>query len=387
MSSTICDDQLNESLLVEIFSFLPPSDITKSVYLVSKQFHHSSRLQLKQILRHFHESDSRVEIIGLQSLKGKSFNGKIGSVGKYDIQSGRFDVDILQVTGETIRRSIKGENMSIYTTKSSMYEHAKLLSRLEYSDDATLRKGHDSLYFLMLMVAKTEVNRRFSIIDYPIFEHTDKFHFLPHKDKGLNILSEIMWRKWTSSGSSVSKLVLPIIFSASYCKESSFANNAQKANWKVDGLDDGKLMIRNFYRFMRSWEKECITGYFWIASATKTGTLMIKFDKETGEYGHVYLVRGIFKAIKDLFIEELGDHLNSFPVACRTTILPMYDFLVFDGAIELTDGFALVNPYRYAWDAVANDEVIVEGMSSKAGLWDDLPPLILPQTLNEYADI
>jgi hypothetical protein len=119
---------------------------------------------------------------------------------------------------------------------------------------------------------------------------------------------------------------------------------------------------------MRSWEKERITGEFWVMKVVPTGTIMV--FKGEQELGPVYLVKGI--------VAPIGDMLPSLPQCVTATLLPVYNSLVYDGMMKDAE-FPLSSALKAELEtlvdsAVTNKTIITQGKSAALGLWDSDPP-------------
>mmetsp|Transcript_28082 Transcript_28082/g.51821 ORF Transcript_28082/g.51821 Transcript_28082/m.51821 type:complete len:161 (+) Transcript_28082:705-1187(+) len=116
------------------------------------------------------------------------------------------------------------------------------------------------------------------------------------------------------------------VHSLSEYQDMSIDTFGKMAKYEKDG-SGGKLIVRNMVRFMQSWDKERIHGEFWISRIVRSGTLVVKKNNEYGEseLGDVYLVRGINS--------QVGGQVpkSKLPLLVRTTFLPLYDMVVYDG--------------------------------------------------------
>jgi hypothetical protein len=163
-----------------------------------------------------------------------------------------------------------------------------------------------------------------------------------------------------------------------------------------DGVG-GRWMVRNFARFLQSWDKERISGIFWIVKICPTGTLIVKKENKNDDgfldnlylyeqlnrsvFGKVYLVKGMGSII--------GENNVPLPSLVRMTILPLYDFLVHDGILSVQNEFTGIREGRakmllekflkrdiqaHVERAVREETIVFCGESASKGLWSDDPP-------------
>ena len=156
------------------------------------------------------------------------------------------------------------------------------------------------------------------------------------------------------------------------------------AKYEKDGCD-GKLIVRNMVRFMQSWDKERITGEFWITKIVKSGTLVVQKNSDAGggsEIGRVFLVKGIGS--------QVGSQVpaSQLPLLVRTTFLPIYNMLVYDG-IMMADARSPISQslkekiQKHADKAVREQTVVYCGESAANGLWNTEPPKIVKPVPSE----
>jgi hypothetical protein len=128
---------------------------------------------------------------------------------------------------------------------------------------------------------------------------------------------------------------------------------------------------------MHTWDTERITGSFWLAKITKSGTLLVRNmggDDIEGpdSLGDVYLVKGMGS--------KVGENVPGLPVLVDMTFLPMYHFLVYDGLMLCSE---IARPSTELKrriqgkieSAIRNENIIYHGESASKGLWDSDPPI------------
>jgi len=329
--------------------------------------------------------NAKVQIVGLQSEQGKSINSRIGTIkGKRNPKTGRFPVEVVhKITGESKVQGIKPRNLNIYPPKALLSIEEKQLQNLRYSNDAKVRMQHGMILDECLMMSRFHSNM---ISGFAYFENDyNKFLRLPKQHPAVYQCSSSMWTFWNVRPSQAGRCgnlsVLDMSVTGLIQNEDQIVKRiGTKTDWHADG-PKGDYLVRNYVRFMRSWETERINGQFWVTAVEKTGTLMVKTN-EDGELGDVYLVKGLNQVIGELFA-------NRLPALCHATILPIYDLLVYDGILIGVPPSRLQHqmmnnnqPISYTYNAVADGAVITQGESSKKGLWD-APPPPLPRIVKE----
>jgi hypothetical protein len=376
-------DQLNETLLVEMQSYLTLNEIGASVRRVSKTFQQSSE-QYKAIhLKYLQQKNAVVEIMGLQSALGQTLNSKIGTIiSKRNEQNGRFTIQIVNpITGETSKQNVKPKNCNIYPCASSLLKQKFIEEELKYTNNAKVRAEHGMLLVECLTLARFATN---VINGYSYFPNDyDQFHNLPQQHPSVAQCNASMWTFYSIEPSITGRhadmsVLDSTVNSLIQCQKELIDQLGSKTKWKADG-ENGELIVRNYVRFMRSWEAERISGEFWVTSVVKTGTLMVKINSG-GVLGDVYLVKGLASVI--------GELCPRLPTKCRATFLPLYNFLIYDGIMvgmpptPVAGACSGMSPLKHAQTAIANETVIKQGKSSKEGLWDSPPPP-LPRVVGE----
>jgi len=146
--------------------------------------------------------------------------------------------------------------------------------------------------------------------------------------------------------------------------------------YEKDG-NGGELIVRNMARAMQCWDTERVQGEFYIARIAKSGTLVVKKGHEYGKLmGDVYLIKGIGN--------QVGDQVpkSKLPLLVRTTFLPLYNFLVYDGLMLVDERMPMTPSFKKKIEkhvdrAIREDTVIYCGKSAAQGLWDKEPPEIV----------
>lgn len=112
------------------------------------------------------------------------------------------------------------------------------------------------------------------------------------------------------------------------------------AAYEKDGRG-GKLIIRNFVRAMESWDTERIHGEFWIARICKSGTVVVQKKVPVPEFGDLVELGGVF-LVKGIG-SQVGEQVppSQMPILARTTFLPLYDMLVYDGLMIMDNRFPM----------------------------------------------
>jgi len=156
------------------------------------------------------------------------------------------------------------------------------------------------------------------------------------------------------------------------------------AKWEQDrddnddesGSNNYSLIVRNMVRFMRVWDEERVHGVFWVYKLVPAGTLLVHIQKDEEKdddkkLGKVYLVKGMGS--------KVGEQLqHCLPTMLGTTLLPVYDFLVYDGIMTSTGRTVTSRKAKqiasHVEKALMDQTVISSGESSRQGLWKDPPP-------------
>jgi len=166
-------------------------------------------------------------------------------------------------------------------------------------------------------------------------------------------------------------------------EEAVVANFGKPAKWPKDG-PNGKLIARNMVQFMRTWDKERTYSLFWIVKAVPSGTILVSQDEE-GELGDVYLAKGLGSQIVELIPPA------RLPMLVYITLVPIYDFLVYDGLVTSTHVTADANKREEINSkmnsAVKSDTLIYQGKSAALGLWDADPPMLPAMTEDGSGDL
>ncbi len=118
---------------------------------------------------------------------------------------------------------------------------------------------------------------------------------------------------------------------------------------------------------------------FITARICKSGTVVVQKkggDFDTGEeLGDVLLVKGIGSQVGE------GIPPSQLPLLARTTFLPLYDMLVYDGLMVMNNRpISLTLQARikvHVEKAIREETVVYCGESARKGLWDEAPPELL----------
>ena len=152
---------------------------------------------------------------------------------------------------------------------------------------------------------------------------------------------------------------------------------ARAGRWHRDG-EDAEYFVSNLTRSMAAWGTERVTGNFYIVRDVPRGTLVVDERRE-----NVYLVLGMASVI--------GAMCHALPHFARITILPVFEFLVYDGLLTppvnvlgggfegLAQGIVEMRLDLEVLDELVETHlregrVITMGKSAAAGLWDGPPP-------------
>ncbi|KAL9179174.1 hypothetical protein ACHAXT_008464 [Thalassiosira profunda] len=316
-----------------------------------------------------------VEIVDLTSERGKQLNGRLAAVSG-PIDNGRYPVKVRHITGKAENISLKPTNINPFLKPDEEAKEKSRLAFIDYSSDAKVREGHGRFFDQVLMLMRYAVNERQGC---DCFEgEFEEFMLLPRADRMIAKLNREVFTYYKAKPS-LAGLMVPgnmsvldsTIHSLCECEDDIIGWFGKMAGYEKDGAG-GELMVRNFVRFMQSWDKERVCGEFWLCKVVKTGTLVVQ--KVDDGLGNVYLVKGVGSVV--------GGHVpTSLPVLVRTTFLPLYDMLVYD-EIMLGLRFHASHSFkekieRHVAKAVREQSVIHCGESASRGLWNTEPPKVV----------
>ena len=397
-------NQINHQSLTHNFKFTKTrSSLTASTSLAStKHFPRIIQLETKRMassasisvsssetdITLYLSKGKSVEIVNLTSKEGKEINGHLAIVDGKVGTNGRYPVKIHHITGEVERMGIKAQNLNPFLKKEQEFDELNRLKFINYSSDAKIREGHGRLLDQVLMLLRFAINE----LNGSSFFKGDfqSFMNLSRSDPRIAAANAQVFTMYRVKPSSENYKTPPdddcslldkTIKSLVIYEQQSIAVFGKKAKYNKDG-PGGKLVARNMARFMQTWDEERIHGEFWISKITRTGTLVVqRIEQEDGteELGKVYLVKGIGS--------QVGEQVpaSALPILIRTTFLPMYDFLVYDGVLVAsqvgTSQAMRKNIQTHVKRAVREKNVVYCGESARRGLWNTEPP-----KLSEYAN-
>eukprot|EP00986_Skeletonema_menzelii_P016516 scaffold14862_cov151-Skeletonema_menzelii.AAC.5 len=323
-----------------------------------------------------------VEIMGLKSERGQQINGRLAVV-TGTINNGRYPLKIQHLTGEIERVSLKAQNINPFLKPEQEAKEKSRLDFINYSSDAKVKEGHGRLLDQVLMTLRYAVNMMNGGSFYE--GEWESFMRLPRSHKSVMMCNSQLFSLYTLKPSSAGyrmpddKSILDSTVQSLIDFEDNAINYFGKmAAYEKDGRG-GKLIIRNFVRAMKSWDTERISGEFWIARICKSGTVVVqKKDPDFREIdeielGDVFLVKGIGS--------QVGEQVpkSQLPILTRTTFLPLYDMLVYDGLMIMDSRFPMTPALKnrinaHVEKAVREETLIYCGESAKKGLWNEEPP-------------
>jgi len=330
--------------------------------------------------------------VRLVGLKDKRWNDKIGITKK---ENKRYLVTLLSqywLTGEYQTVCVeKICNLHPFCSTTPA-EPPKTNEVLEYTHNAKLRVSHSMLLDQLLMLARWESN---SIQDYLFKGSYETFCSLPRNDLIIGRLNSFLFTWWrnnpnlvgiTAPGSICDAVARSVMDTHEEISKglTEFSKGLTKQDisqkWNVDG-PSGRDMVRNFLRFMRSWEQERITGYFFVVGVYKTGTIMVHVESiEDGEdvsLGKVYLVKGHNAAVGEL---------RKLPFYCHATLLPIYNIWTYDGIVIEFHCNKLTNQLQDKLNEYVDEAIernLVCWKSSLADYWMTTPPPIIPSIVSQ----
>lgn len=325
-----------------------------------------------------------VEIKGLQSERGQQINGRLAVV-TGPINNGRYPIKIQHLTGEIEKVSLKAQNINPFLKPEQESKEKSRLDFINYTTDAKIREGHGRLLDQVLMTLRYDVNMMNGGSFYE--GGWESFHRLPRSHQSVMMCNTQLFSLYTLKPSSAGYRMPDdiSILDRTVQKLIDFEDNAVKyfgkmAAYEKDGVG-GKLIIRNFVRAMKSWDTERISGEFWIARICKSGTVVVQKKGDIGlldpiddiELGDVFLVKGIGS--------QVGEQVpkSQLPILTRTTFLPLYDMLVYDGLMIMDNRFPMTPNLKkrinaHVDKAIREETLIYCGESAKKGLWNEEPP-------------
>eukprot|EP00978_Attheya_sp_CCMP212_P006266 scaffold14188_cov50-Attheya_sp.AAC.5 len=368
ISSTILAD--------EIFGCLTLTDLDESTRKVSREWNEASTAKRAYHLKCLNKKGTRVKIFGLTSAAGAKLNGTIGTVaGERHEVNGRFPVKLVHsITGVEETKAIKPLNLNLFVAQKK--EEEEEMSIVNYTKNAKLRTAHGMILDQILTLARWESNK---ICGNKLTNTYESFVKIPRSNPEMGRLNSLTFTYWHTSPAlagyrGVEKPLFDSTVDTLADQEDHICRTlGTETKWNADG-PNGKYVVRNFVRFMRSWEKERITGEFWVMKVVPTGTIMV--SKGEGGLGPVYLVKGMDSVI--------GDLCPSLPCFVTATLLPVYNSLVYDGML-VAARFPVAGALKGKLEtlvesAVTNKTIITQGKSAALGLWDSDPPPLPPVT-------
>lgn len=225
----------------------------------------------------------------------------------------------------------------------------------------------------MLMIARWESN----IINGSPFpgSYVD-FKNLPRNHPILQRMNANMWTWWTvppklagiNSRGAISDVVCDNLMG----NDPSIAMAKEDKLWPSDG-EKGVHLIRNMVRAMRSWADQRVHETFWVSHQFKTGSVLTTY--RDGEFGQVYLVKGIASVIAELGRAEL-------PFCFRATLLPIYDLWTYDGMITVKYNVRPTTKMRKDLEAHVRKAMVEQKVSWRspyAEQWQYPPPPFPPK--------
>ena len=391
-------DNLQEDTLEHVLSYFPLSDLT-TFRQVSRRLRDSCHRR-KLVYQKLLIKNKSVQIIGLQSAKGKQLNGRLAIIdGKPNVNNqNRYPVLICHLTGETERLSMKLMNLNPFLNPQQELQGIHRQRFLDYTKDSRVREGHGRFIDKILTMMRFIINNMQLLLPPDDF---DSFWRLPRSDPRIAILNSQIFTMYRVKpvdagfelGTNEDRSLLAFIIEILLDDETLYTDNyGTMARYPPDGVG-GRLMVRNFVRFIQAWDKERISGSFWIVKICPTGTLMVKKKESadedrsdtlslnrsqlitrSSEFGKVYLVKGMGSTI--------GENIPpvQLPSLVRMTFLPLYDFLVYDGISFLpTVSVPRSESLRehilaHVNRAVREETVVFCGESASKGLWSEDPP-------------
>jgi hypothetical protein len=394
-------DNLPEDTLDQLLSYFPLSDLT-TIRQVSRPVRESCHRR-KRLYQNLLIKNKSVQIIGLQSAKGKELNGRLAIIdGTPNVKNqNRYPILICHLTGETERLSMKLINLHPFLNPQEELQVIHRQRFLDYTKDSKVREGHGRFLDQILMLMRFAVNNMQHIIPGEF----NSFMELSRSDQRIARLNSQVFTMYRvkpvdagfSPGTNLDKSLLVNTIASLLGHESmSIDYFGKMARYPPDGVG-GRWVVRNLVRFLQAWDTERISGDFWIVKICPTGTLMVKKESDdddayrpSGLFGHVlgggsdgcsskelgnvYLVKGMGSTVGE------GIPPSQFPILVRTTFLPIYDFLVYDGIMSLPTRPMLTSQdmkkqiKAHVERAVREDTVVFCGESASKGLWSDDPP-------------
>ena len=378
VTTTTAFDDLGENVSHNVLSHFHLAELD-TVRQASKFMESACNTRKEFIHGKLNERKS-VEIMGLTSERGKQINGRLAVV-TGPINNGRYPLKIQHLTGEIERVSLKAQNINPFLKPEQEAKEKSRLDFINYSSDAKVREGHGRLLDQVLMTLRYAVN----VMNGCSFYEGDwnSFMRLPRSHQGVMMCNTQVFSlyrvKPSSAGYKLSgdQPILDSTVQSLIDYEDNAINYFGKmAAYEKDGKG-GKLIIRNFVRAMESWDTERIFGEFWIARICKSGTVVVqkKGGPEFGEpeLGDVFLVKGIGS--------QVGEQVpkSQMPILTRTTFLPLYDMLVYDGLMIMDNRFPMTPSLKerinkHVEKAIREETLIYCGESARKGLWNEEPP-------------
>jgi hypothetical protein len=320
-----------------------------------------------------------VEIVGLTSERGQQINGRLAVI-TGPINNGRYPLKIQHLTGEMERVSLKAQNINPFLKPEQEAKEKSRLDFINYSSDAKVREGHGRLLDQVLMTFRFAVNMMNGCSFYD--GDWETFMRLPRSHQSVMMCNTQVFSlyrvKPSTAGYRLSgdqSILDSTVQSLFDFEENAIGYFGKMAAYEKDGRG-GKLIIRNFVRAMESWDTERIFGEFWIARICKSGTVVVQKkgpDFGEPELGDVYLVKGIGS--------QVGEQVppSQLPILTRTTFLPLYDMLVYDGLMIMDYRYQMTPALKKRIDAhvekaVREETLIYCGESARKGLWNEEPP-------------
>jgi len=396
-------ENLHEDVLVKALSFLSLHELENVQHVDGIPNNLTKACNVRETyVRSLLTKGKKIKIVGLTSDKGKAINGRIGIIIGSAPQSSdgatRHPVHIVPITGESSETlGVLLRNMNPFLTPEEEAEEDRRQRFIRYSSDGKIREGHGRFLDQILMLNRAAVNE---LTGDCVINDFSQFMELSRSDPDVALLNAQVYTMYkvdpTMTGhkgvnvSVLDKTVSTIIHNEQMAID-HFGNTAK---WEQDREDLSgskyNLIVRNMVRFMRVWDEERVHGMFWVHKLVPAGTLLIQIEEEeedgitTGKnLGKVYLVKGMGSRVGEQFRDR-------FPIMMQTTVLPVYDFLVYDGIMMSTSVTATSRLAKqiasHVKKALMNQTVISSGESARKGLWKGHPPP-LPRVALEGEDL
>lgn len=196
---------------------------------------------------------------------------------------------ILYSIGEVESIGIKAQNMNPFLTHEQEAKENLRLGFINYSSDARLKEGHGRLFDQVLACMRFAVN---VANGFPYYDGDfNDFFRLSRSDPRVAAMNSQIFTMYKVKPSTIGLNGMGFVEDSYTCENEDFSifQNTIRAVLQVSPYEaygkltkyerdgpDGRLILRNFVRFMDSWDKERISGDFWIARIVATGTLCVQ---------------------------------------------------------------------------------------------------------------